>query len=116
MLAQKYIACYFDSFSGRSELFESSVVQGVVTGVLAIYGDLGIVGSILFLGLHVYALARILRQYNLGLYQRGHRLVQVEALLAAAILYGMLSCLTDVFSQHVLQYGIWICVAVLWRA
>jgi hypothetical protein len=106
---------YFSTYSGMREMFGSSVLQGVLTGFLAIYGDLGIVGAVLFLGFHLYAFRRILRQYNQGLYKDPPQGVLAEAFLPAVVLYGILIFLTDLFSQPLIQNGLWICAAVLWK-
>ena len=72
-LAQKYINYFFETFTGRQQMFGDSISQQVVTGFLAIWSELGPIGVLLFFGLHVYALRRVWRQVAQGRYEDRYR-------------------------------------------
>ncbi len=115
-LAEKYVNVFFSTYSGLVEMYGSSVLQSVLTGFLAIYGDLGFVGMAVFFGLHFYAFGRILSHYQNGRYRSREKRMLAEALLPSMVLFFVLVFITDVFSQHLIQSGIWMCVALLWKA
>lgn len=115
-LATQYINVFFTTYSGQVEMFGSSVLQSVITGFLAIYGDLGAVGVLLFYGLHLYAFGRILSHYRNGRYRSREKLMLAESVLPSLVIVFVLAFITDLFSTHLFQSGMWICIALLWKA
>ena len=114
-LAAKYINYIRETWSGRRSLFGSSILQHYITGVLAIYSELGPLGALLFFGFHLYALFRVLRRLHRNAYPLVFQRALAEVFVLAMCQYLVMNLLTDLLNADIWQAPLWIVAAVVWN-
>jgi hypothetical protein len=61
-LTRKYLWVYYLTTSGREMIRGSSITQSLISGISALWGDLGPIGALLYFGLYIIPARRIWRQ------------------------------------------------------
>jgi hypothetical protein len=91
-----------------------SVVYSPTSGFIALWGDLGPFGFLVYWGLHVYAALRIWRQSRRGLYRDTWRAALAEAFVPTCIIFLGINGIMDAVPIKHLTLGLWIWAAVVW--
>jgi hypothetical protein len=92
-----------------------SVLTTTRTGVLALWGEMGPLGVLLFWGMYVYAVIRVWRQCRAGVYRDPYRRILAEAFVPAMSGFIILNVLTELVPLAQLNIGIWIWAATVWN-
>lgn len=113
-MAREVMGEYYLTYSGRMDMASGSILQHPVTGYVAIFSELGLIGFLLYVGLYIYAVARITRQLIRREYtQSGQRLLAQIYVVASAV-FGMVNVLADFFYVDFFQVSIWLLAACVW--
>lgn len=92
-----------------------SILVSTRTGLIALWGELGPAGTLLYLWMYVYAAMRILRQRRSGLYRDPYRIMLAEAFVPVMCIFLLLNTIVDHLASLHLNVGIWIWAACLWN-
>jgi len=113
-LASRYVSYMFMSSYSERLLITGSFTVYPYAGFLSIYGDLGIVGFLLYYGLFVFILIRIYRNLKHNVYLNKWQLIAAQAVIPVMLMWIVLSLIWDVFTLHFLQASVWMLIALAW--
>ena len=116
-LAERYInyVLTVDSYREYYELSEGGSITGMpYSGVLALWGELGPFGAVLYLLPFFYAFWRVLALHRSGRYDDKVQNALAEAFVLLVPMFVFLNFLTDYFHNAFLQGGLWAMAAAVW--
>ena len=113
-LARKYVNYFFLTYSGRIQLIGGSITQQVVTGLVAIWSELGPIGVLLFFGMHIYAFFHIALQLRKGLYANLYQRVIAMTFVPLMFLILVVNAMADMLHMDFLQCGVWALAGFSW--
>jgi len=93
----------------------ASVLGHPSAGILTLWGELGPLGYLLYLGLYVYAAIRVYRHVRGEVYVSPYRRVMAEAFVPMMAVFVLISFLSDEFVFVHLNVGLWIWAACVWN-
>ena len=113
-LADRYFN-WVDQSVERWQLSEGgSITGGPMTGVLAIWSELGLLGLLLYFGFHLYALFRIAKAVRGKAYSDPTQCILAEAFPPVMAMIIVLNIITDFFYLVFFTTGLWIWAACVW--
>lgn len=113
--ALEYLGEFYFSVSSTQELAGRSVMSSPHIGILSIWTDIGAIGFLVYIVLHIFAALHLLRNVWLGKYSNRTQLVIAEScVLWLALLVMASMVMSDLFYRHELLGGIWIVTALVW--
>jgi hypothetical protein len=113
-LTKKYIWFYYMSASGQQMIRGSSVTQSLISGISAMWGDLGPAGAPLFFALYVIPARRVWRHMNNNAYIDPHQRVLSRAYITFMVMCLLITLLQDNFWSDLLQCSVFAMSAYLW--
>jgi hypothetical protein len=103
------------SYREYYELSEGGSITGMpYSGVLALWGELGPFGAVLYLLPFFYAFWRVLALHRSGRYDDKVQNALAEAFVLLVPMFVFLNFLTDYFHNAFLQGGLWAMAAAVW--
>jgi len=113
-LTRKYLWIYYLTTSGREMIRGSSITQSLISGISAMWGDLGPIGALLYFGLYTIPARRIWRQLITNRYQDPFQRVLSRVYLPHMAMILLVALLQDVFWNDVVQCSVIFMNAYLW--
>jgi len=101
--------------SARLQLESGSIMYGTGSGMIALWGELGPLGLLLYWGFYVYAGGRVWRQTRAGLYTNMYKRVMAEAFVCIVPMMLGINILIDAIALLPLTLGFWIWAACVWN-
>jgi len=94
---------------------QGSIMLYSRTGFLSLYGDIGVVGLMLFLAIYAVTFWHIFRQFLAGKYDRCKWARHLAVCWCGwALLYALLNCITDYLNFGITPFITWTIAGVLW--
>lgn len=113
-LTRKYIWVYYLTTSGRDMIRGSSITQSLISGVSALWGDLGPFGTFLYFGLFIIPARRVWRNLAGALYQDPFQRVLSRVYMPYLTMLLLIILLQDTFWNDVVQCSVIFLNAYLW--
>jgi hypothetical protein len=113
-MARDAMGDYFLTYTGRMEMASGSILQHPVTGYLALYSELGLLGLLLYMGLHVHAFSRVTRQLVRREYTHPTQRLMAQVYVVSAVVFWLINLLADFFHIDFFQVSIWLLAACVW--
>lgn len=95
--------------------WRGSVITTPRTGYIALWGDLGPFGFLLFWGLHVYAALRVYRLYKRGAYSERASFILAQAFVPVMAMFLVINVIRDIAVDPPFTVGLWIWAATVWN-
>ncbi len=114
-LATRYVSYMFMSSYSARLLLSGSFTVYPYAGFLSIYGDLGIIGFLLYYGMLLYAMIHIFHNIKRNIYLDKWQLIAAQAVIPVVGMWIALSFIWDVFTLHFLNASVWILIALAWN-
>jgi hypothetical protein len=113
-LADRYFNWVVLSVDERQLSGSGSIINGPMTGVLAIWSELGPLGLLLYFGFHLYAFFRVAKAVRIKAYSDPTQRILAESFLPVMAMIIMLNILTDYLYLVFFTSGLWIWAACVW--
>jgi hypothetical protein len=113
-LANRYINYVYETISGQMMIATGSILVTPHAGFLAIYSDIGLLGCLLYYGLHLMAIIRIWRLYKLNKYVLFWQKSLAYSMIPVVVWWLLLSSIVDVFHFDFLTSSLWGALALVW--
>jgi hypothetical protein len=109
---------YLGAFVANTQMFRAggmtSITGSFYSGILSVWSELGVVGYILYMGLYIYAIRRVIWRLLRNQYTDLFQQVLAEGFVMAMLLFLLVSLLTDIFWGKSFTAGLWIWAAMVW--
>lgn len=116
MLPHLAYLTYATDPQARIALATGSVVFGTGSGMIALWGEVGPLGFLLYWGFYAYAAFRVWRLARRHAYRDSYRQTLAEAFVPTTIVFVAVNCLFDAIALLHLTLGFWIWAAAVWNA
>jgi hypothetical protein len=113
-LADKYFNWVDLAVESKSISGSGSIAGGPMTGILALWSELGPFGLLLYWGLQIYAGVRVARAVRRGRYTHRHKRILAEAFPPVQMMLVAVNVLADYSFLAFMNGGIWIWAACVW--
>lgn len=113
-LTRKFLWVYYMTVSGRQMIQGSSITQSVISGISAIWGDLGPIGALLFFGLYVIPVRRVWRHLKAQRYADPYQRLMARVFMPFMAMILFVTLLQDNFWNDLLQCSVFVLGAYLW--
>jgi hypothetical protein len=113
-LADRYFNWVDLSVVNSEVSLSGSIAGGPMTGVLAIWSELGPLGLLLYFGFHLYALFRVAKAVRKKAYSDPAQRILAEAFVPVIAMIIVLNILTDYLYLAFFNSGVWIWAACVW--
>jgi len=109
---------YLGAFVANSDMFAESGMTSITgsfySGILSIWSELGVAGYVLYVGLYIYAIRRVIWRLFRNQYTDLFQHVLAEGFVMAMLLFLLVSVMTDIFWGKSFVVGLWIWAAMVW--
>ena len=106
---------YLYTAANLREVQAGSIISLTRTGYIALYGELGPVGLLVYWGIYVYAALRIWNQWRRELYRDVYSRSLAETFVPSVAFFLVLNILVDGIPMYPVNIGLWIWAGVLWN-
>ena len=113
-LTRKYLWIYYLTISGREMIRGSSITQSLISGISAMWGDLGAIGALLYFSLYIIPARRIWRHLVANRYQDPFQRTLSRVYMPYFAMLVLITLLQDIFWNDLMQCSFLFLSAYLW--